>query len=139
MSSHSASCSCGRLSVRCDGPPDSIVQCHCADCKKRTGSAFGLGAYYPRARVQITGVSRRFIRKAASGSDFIQFFCPHCATTLYWYTERHPDGIGIAVGAFDDLSDTRPSRAVFDVSRCTWLTPLGIPTFERGRDSEQVM
>lgn len=139
MSSHSASCSCGRLSVRCDGPPDSLVQCHCADCKKRTGSAFGIGAYYPRERVSIHVVSQCFVRKAASGADFIQYFCPQCATTLYWHTERHPGGIGLAVGAFDDLYDTRPVRAVFDENRCAWLTPLGIPTFVRGRDSEQVM
>ncbi len=136
---YTASCSCGGLKARCNGTPDSIVQCHCRDCQKKSGSAFGLGAYYPSNRVGISGVSQRFVRKAASGADFIQYFCPNCATTLYWTTARHPEGIGVAVGAFDDLPDTRPVRAVFDETRCSWLTPLGIPTFTRGRDSEQVM
>lgn len=136
---YTASCGCGGLKVSCDGAPDSIVQCHCSDCKKRTGSAFGIGAYYPASRVVIKGLSQRFVRKAASGADFIQYFCPNCATTLYWSTARHPDGLGIAVGAFDDLPDTRPTRAVFDQDRCNWLTALGIPTFTRGRDSEQIM
>ena len=136
--SHTASCGCGQLKARCDGAPDSIVQCHCADCKKRSGSAFGLGAYYQGEAVTITGVSQRYIRKAASGADFIQFFCPNCATTLYWTTERHPSGIGIAVGAFNDLPDTKPVRSVFDNNRCAWLEPLKIPTFRKGRDSEQI-
>tara|TARA_X000000950_G_scaffold282148_1_gene380333 strand:+ start:31626 stop:31973 length:348 start_codon:yes stop_codon:yes gene_type:complete len=114
------------------------VQCHCTDCQKRSGSAFGLGAYYSRSAVTIAGVSRRFIRKAASGADFIQFFCPNCATTLYWTTERHPDGMGVAVGAFDDLADTKPVRSVFENNRCAWLEPLKIPTFKKGRDSEQI-
>lgn len=138
MTEHIASCSCGKLNARCDGDPDSIVQCHCSACKKKSGSAFGLGAYYPRDRVDILGVSQRFVRKAESGADFIQFFCPDCATTLFWTTERHPSGIGLAVGCMPSLKDVTPSRAVFDESRCAWLEPLNVPTFTKGRDSEQV-
>lgn len=132
-----ARCECGKLSAHCEGVPDSIVQCHCSDCQRKSGSAFGLGGYYPATRVEITGISQRFIRKAASGDDFTQFFCPVCATTLFWITARHPDGLGIAVGAFENLPDTRPVRSVFDENRCNWLEPLEIPTFTRGRDSVQ--
>lgn len=133
-----ARCECGQLKARCDGPPDSIVQCHCSDCKRRTGSAFGLGAYYPGHRVDVMGVSKRFIRPTASGGEFIQFFCPHCGTTLYWKTAKHPDGIGVAVGAIEDLPDSRPIRSVFDKDRCGWLPPLDVDTYDMGRDSKKV-
>lgn len=138
MTTYRASCECGKLVATCQGAPGSIVQCHCMDCQKKTGSAFGLGAYFERSAVQITGVSTRFIRNAMEGRKFTQHFCSSCGTTLFWMTERHVGGIGIAVGCFDDLPDTKPVRSVFDVSRCIWLEPLDVPTFVKGRDSEQV-
>ncbi|MAP96399.1 MAG: aldehyde-activating protein [Ponticaulis sp.] len=137
MSEYKASCSCGRLKIDCTGEPQAVVQCHCTDCKKRTGSAFGVGLYYDLDKVEIQGVSQRFVRKGLSGADFIQFHCPTCATTLYWQTERHPDGVGIAYGCFEDM-DLPPVRTVFEQDRCSWVQQLDIPTFIRGRDSLQV-
>mgnify|MGYP001973319505 FL=1 len=133
-----ARCECGGLKVICKSTPDSLVQCHCSDCKARTGSPFGLGAYFQAGQFEIHGVSKRFVRKASSGADFTQFFCPACGTTLFWKTARHPDGLGVAAGNFLDLPDTPPSRSVFDDDRCAWLAPLNIPTFRKGRNSERL-
>lgn len=137
MIRYTAACACGGLQVDCQGEPQAVVQCHCTDCKKRTGAPFGVGVYYSRADVDIRGASRRFVRKALSGADFIQFHCPVCASTVYWHTERHPDGIGIAFGCFEGM-DLPPVRAVFEQDRCSWVEPLNVPTFIHGRDSEQV-
>jgi hypothetical protein len=108
------------------------------DCQKKTGSAFGLGAYYNADVVKVTGVSTRYVREALEGRKFTQHFCSHCGATLFWNTERHVGGIGIAVGCFDDLPHTKPVRSVFDDSRCVWLERLDVPTFIKGRDSEQL-
>jgi len=135
---HTARCQCSGLTAHCKGEPTGIVQCHCSACKSRTGAPFGLGAYFDRDKVDIRGVSQRFVRKADSGGDFIQHFCPTCGTTLYWSTERHPTGIGIAVGCMPGLKDATPHRSVFDEDRCAWLEPLNVTTFERGRDSRQI-
>lgn len=137
MSEHKASCACGGLVITCQGEPVAVVQCHCKDCKKRTGSVFGVGIYYSMDKVDIRGVSQRYIRTGLSGAPIEEFFCPVCASTLYWKTERHPGGLGISYGCVEGL-DLPPVRTVFEQDRCSWVQQLDIPTFIRGRDSAQV-
>ncbi|MAK60944.1 MAG: aldehyde-activating protein [Ponticaulis sp.] len=137
MSEYRASCACGGLKIDCQGDPQAVVQCHCRDCKKRTGSPFGVGIYYALDDVDIQGVSQRYIREAASGAPVEEFFCPTCASTVYWTTERHPGGLGISYGCVEGM-DLPPVRTVFEQDRCSWVQQLDIPTFIRGRDSLQV-
>ena len=57
MTTRQASCSCGQLSVTCEGEPVRISICHCNACQKRTGSVFGTQARFPREQVTIEGRS----------------------------------------------------------------------------------
>jgi len=41
-----ASCCCGELNIELEGKPLVNAICHCNDCKKRKGSAFGISHYY---------------------------------------------------------------------------------------------
>lgn len=137
MNKYHASCACGKLTIACEGEPQAVVQCHCKDCKKRTGSPFGVGVYYSTDKVDIRGVSQRYIRKGLSGAPVDEYFCPNCASTVYWMTERHPGGLGISYGCVDGM-DLPPIRTVFEQDRCSWVQQLDIDTFIRGRDSVQV-
>ena len=47
-----ASCQCGALSAKTRVEPTGIVACHCSGCQRRTGSVFGVGAYYLEADVE---------------------------------------------------------------------------------------
>ena len=133
-----AQCQCGSLSLTAEGEPD-IVMCSCKACQRRTGSAFGLGAYYPKDKVRISGAAKRFSRIAESGEAFVGYFCSDCGTTLYFESARHPSGWGISVGCFADPTMPAPVRSVWEQSRHRWLAvPAGIPRFLRGRDSERV-
>lgn len=129
-----AQCSCGALRAEVAGEPDAVVACHCTECQRRTGSVLGVGAYYPKDRVKITGESREFVRGTASGGEFRQNFCTTCGTTLFWSTANKPDSIGIAVGAFADPSFAPPVRSVWEQTHHAWLgLPEEIPHFSRGR------
>ena len=50
MITRRAECSCGRLSATCSGEPFRIAVCHCLACKRKTGSAFGFGAWFRKER-----------------------------------------------------------------------------------------
>lgn len=126
-------CQCGRLSVEAEGPSPAVVMCHCLACQRRTGSPFGMLAYYPQAVVTIAGDATRFVRTADSGADFEQFFCPHCGSTVYARAGKHPGLIGVAVGAFADASYPPPVRSVWEESRHDWVTsPVSAMHFIRG-------
>lgn len=129
-----ATCNCGALRAETAGDPGAVVACHCTDCQRRTGSVIGVGAYYSRGEVKITGESRPFSRPTTSGKAFTQNFCPTCGTTLFWISAAKPDYIGIAVGGFADASFPAPVRSVWEQSHHTWLgLPEGIKHFAKGR------
>ncbi|MBI1238533.1 MAG: aldehyde-activating protein [Alphaproteobacteria bacterium] len=135
MTERTATCGCGAVTARATGDPV-VVACHCADCQRRTGSVFGVGAYYPKEAVAITGSTNRFTRPTASGGEFRQNFCPRCGTTLFWNADNNPDLIGIAVGAFVDPQFPAPVRSVWEQTIHHWVTvgPAGLHKL-RGRES----
>jgi len=133
-----AQCQCGSLQVDTDGEPDSVVVCNCTACQRRSGSPLGEGAYYARERLTFVGEVREFVRKTDAGNTFHAFFCPTCATSLYFFSSRDPNRVGIAVGAFADPSFPKPQRSVFEESKHAWIgLPADMEGFVRGRDSDR--
>jgi hypothetical protein len=116
-----AACACGQLSAICRGEPDRVSLCHCQQCQKRTGSAFGVAAFFRLDRVIAEGASRAYSRTADSGLSVRFHFCETCGSTVYWYPERTPGRIGVAVGAFADPDFPRPSQSVFEAHRPRWM------------------
>lgn len=41
----SATCTCGKLSIQYRDEPLKISLCHCLECQRRTGSAFGVAVF----------------------------------------------------------------------------------------------
>ena len=62
MPTRRASCSCGQLSVICEGEPVRVSICHCLACQQRTGSVFGVQARFRREKVAIEGRASEFVR-----------------------------------------------------------------------------
>ncbi len=120
-----ATCSCGRLRVACAGEPRKVSLCHCLDCQKRTGSAYGIAAFFPREAVTATGAATRFTRASDSGHPVTFHFCPNCGSTVYWEPARLPHLVAVAVGAFADPDFPAPSQAVHDQHRHGWVTVPG--------------
>lgn len=125
-----AACSCGQLTATCEGEPRSVVVCSCAACQRRTGSPFGMGAYYVRNQVRTSGRAKTF-RRASDGSRWFEsHFCPECGTSLYWYLELFPDVIGVAVGGFADPTFPGPTRAAWCLNKHHWvMLPPGLDEF----------
>jgi len=132
MTTHHASCQCGGLTGSFDGDPDFVIACNCIACQKRTGAPFGTGGYFRKTQMTVTGATKSWSRKADTGRAIKNFFCPTCATTLYWTLEMRPDHIGVAYGSFDTkLPD--PIRAIWTEAQHDWITfPEAWPTFPQG-------
>ena len=129
-----ARCQCGQLSARLVGPSEVVIACHCSDCQRRSGSLFGLLAYYPEDRVSITGEATRYVRPTATGGTFETFFCPRCGSTVYARAGKYPTSIGIAVGAICDPTYPAPVRSVWEQSRHDWVViPEPAQHFPQGR------
>jgi hypothetical protein len=117
-----AECACGQLSIEVEGAPAMTVVCACTQCQRRTGSAFGISAYFKDDQVvAITGESKSGTRGSDSGRTLTGHFCPECGTTLYWYAEAFPGRTGIAGGCFLDPDfPPKPQRAVWAKNIHPW-------------------
>ena len=94
------------------GDPAFLGACHCMECQRRTGSAFGVGTYFPKEQVRAEGPSKVYVRGSDSGRKIEFHFCPDCGSTVFWYGELFSHLIGIAFGAFADPSMPWPPVSV---------------------------
>jgi hypothetical protein len=122
MAVRGAACSCGQLHLVVEGDPIRISMCHCLACQRRTGSAFGVQARFPRDRVSIEGRSTVYVRVSDTGDSRTFHFCPECGSAVYYRLSAVPDVIAVPVGAFADPDFPPPTISVYEVRRHAWLT-----------------
>jgi len=124
MTVRNAACSCGKLAVSVRGEPVRISVCHCLECQRRTGSAFGAQARFRKADVEITGASTAYRRIADSGNAIRFHFCPTCGSTVYYQAEDQPELVAVTLGAFADPGFPRPRVSVYESRKHPWV---GLP------------
>jgi hypothetical protein len=118
-----AVCSCGQLRVTTEGDPVRISMCHCLACQRRTGSAFGMQARWPKDQVDVTGRYKEYVRVSDEGEERTFRFCPECGATVFWTSEDWlPDTVAVAIGAFADRSFPSPTVSVYGSRRYPWLS-----------------
>jgi hypothetical protein len=122
MVARDASCSCGQLTLVVQGEPVRVTVCHCLSCQRRTGSAFGFQARFPRDRVLIAGRSREYVRISDRGEARTYNFCPDCGATIYYVLESAPDLVAIPIGAFADPAFPRPNLSIWESRKHAWVT-----------------
>ena len=123
--SRTAHCCCGALRAEVSADPSLVVACHCEQCQRRTGTAFGVSAYFPADQVRITGSSKVFSRESQAGRKVEMHFCPECGTTVFWEAAFMPGHVGIAAGAFSDPAFPPPTISAWERSKHPWISFAG--------------
>jgi hypothetical protein len=113
-----AQCQCGQLSIELPGSTPAVVACHCIACQRRTGSPFGVLAYYAADQLTIVGEAKRFERQTEEGNSFESFFCPECGSTVDARSDKHPAMIGWRSARLP-IGDLQLPSDLFGSSRCT--------------------
>jgi hypothetical protein len=107
--------------------------CHCLACKRKTGSAFGFGAWFRQEDVLTEGQATEFVRVGDDGNRITNRFCPKCGTTVLWSIDAIPGTVAVSAGAFADLSFPPPSVSVYHQSRrYPWVEIKADPLERRG-------
>ena len=117
---HSGQCQCGDITydITCD--PLTVHACHCKECQKRTGSAFGISMPISKDNITIRGDLKSFERVADSGFRLTQFFCPNCGNTIYGEVERRPNALTLFPGTLDDANWFRLDRMIWTCRAQDW-------------------
>jgi hypothetical protein len=138
---HEGGCLCGAVRYRVTGEPNVTGVCHCTFCKRRTGSAFGVAAYFDNEAVKITGgVLKTYEYRSDESNRWLRTeFCPSCGTTVTWTAEAFPEGRGIALGTFDDPNWIKPTIHAWTRSALHWIVfPGDVYKLERQLEGEQL-
>ena len=115
-----ATCCCEKSWVQVEGEPVINAICHCRNCKKRTGSAFGWSAYFSDTKVvQKVGELKVYVINGANPQQ--RWFCANCGSTIAWKVGFWPDYTGVAGGCFADNPLETPTVTVSNEGRCAWL------------------
>jgi hypothetical protein len=90
----------------CRGEPEALYICHCRECRRQSGSAFGMSLMMRRAGLRVTAGEPRFwTRDADSGRRVRCAFCPDCGSRLWHEGEATPRSVTIKAGCLDDPVD----------------------------------
>jgi hypothetical protein len=130
---YTGGCLCGALRYEAEDEPKFMGHCYCADCRKASGSGFIPFMGFPAGAVRLTGETRKFVSKAASGGDAVRNSCPVCGGVVFGGEVGKDTMFTIYAGSLDDPSLFHPTVAIFTRGRPAWAAvPPDLKIFERG-------
>ena len=107
-----ARCCCEEAGIEVEGLPVKHLVCHCDNCKRRTGSAFGISAYFENSQIiRYVGETKVYEKSSQFGLQK-RHFCGICGTTLYATLSDFPELTFIAGGCFTENPLPDPDRAI---------------------------
>ena len=109
----SGRCLCGEVAYTVKGPPLRVGLCHCADCRKESGSSFVTFAIWPAHAFESSGDIGLFHGRG---------FCPACGSRMF---NRGEGEVEIRVGSLDMApTDLEPTYELWIKRRENWLPPV---------------
>jgi hypothetical protein len=126
-------CQCGTIRYEITGTPNALVDCHCTDCQRQSGSAFGMTLPVNEADFRMTkGEVKTYASTSAAGRGKLGAFCPDCGTRIYHKPEWRKGTVSVKPGTLDDTSWLKPEMHLWTSSKQGWVTiPEGVKTFDR--------
>ena len=115
-----ASCLCGGVTYEITGPIRRVRYCHCADCRKFSGTAHAAWGLIETAHLAI-GQSNTGVSKYDSGKG-LRVFCSSCGSPLWYEPTRLPQYRGIPLGVIDDEGVPEPEMHVWTKSKVSWAS-----------------
>ena len=108
-------CQCGAVRFEVSGALGKASVCHCRMCQKAFGNVFApLVSISDGALVWTKAEPARF----QSSNLVLRGFCPKCGTPL---TYEAPDGLAVAIGAFDHPERIEPEIQFGIEGRIAWM------------------
>lgn len=114
----SGGCLCRAIRIKLIGTPQTVVYCHCGDCRRWSGAPVTVFVGCSTERVEMLGEKPQ----AYSSSPGIRrTFCGSCGTPFSYEDEKLPGETYISVGVFDEPEKFEPQGHSWFSSRMGWL------------------
>jgi hypothetical protein len=128
---YTGGCQCGSVRYVLTTEPIRLVACHCRECQRQSGSAFGLSMLVTKESLTVTGLTKQFTRIADSGNEVAGVFCPECGARIYNAPKSAQDALSLRPGTLDDTNWLRPGYFIWMKSAQGWVpVPDGVKALE---------
>ena len=126
-------CQCGGVRYEVTGTPLQLSVCHCTDCQRQSGSAFGMTLVVREEDFRLTGGElKTFASKSDAGRAKLGAFCPDCGTRIYHKPEWRKGMVSVKAGTLDDTTMLKPDIHIWTASKQPWTTiPDGVEAHEK--------
>jgi hypothetical protein len=109
-------CLCGAVRYSVRGDPLHVRRCHCADCRKESGSAFSVYAQWPVDAFEMSGEISSYDGRG---------FCARCGSRLLDTSDLDDALIEIRLGSLDEAPfDLKPETEIWVKRRESWILPV---------------
>jgi hypothetical protein len=103
-------CLCGAVRYSLEGEPFHVGRCHCADCRRESGSTYTIYGQWPRDAFTLEGEYATYEGRS---------FCPRCGSSLFTLEEG---AVELRLGSLDDPPfELKPEAEVWIKRRESWL------------------
>ena len=125
-------CTCGRVRYELREDPIAFYACHCTDCQRESGSAFGLSMVVRSEGVAlVAGEPKLFGVRQPDGLHRRSLRCPDCGTRLWSEPVKFPQIRTLRPGTLDDPRAYVPYGNMWTASAQPWAGFAPGPRFER--------
>lgn len=125
---HDGSCLCGAVRFRVHGVFERFYLCHCAHCRKDTGSAHAANLFSTSARIEWLSGRDAVATYNVPGTRHTRCFCSICGSAMPHVGEAM---ITVPAGCLDTDPGAVPDAHIFVASKARWDSDLAeLPVFE---------
>lgn len=125
------SCKCGEVQYRIATERLTAANCHCATCKKLSGSAFSAIALVNRSDHHFLKGEKSLTSYSISDKAS-KLFCRICGTPVLHVHQGFADRYIIPLGSLDDPAVVTPAINVFCESMLAWVGEISqLPGFDQ--------
>jgi hypothetical protein len=114
------SCLCGGVRYEVSGEPQRFYHCHCARCRKSSGTGHASNLLLADAQLRFPrgeDLLKRY--KVPEAKRFTRQFCSHCGSSVPRFVPEL-NAVVVPAGSLDDDAPIRPQARIFWDSRADW-------------------
>ena len=90
-------CECRKVSFQVNGEMNQLSHCHCSQCRRIHGAAYGSYACVLKSEFQyLTGSNE--VKNYASSIGLTRVFCQHCGSNIMAIIKTEPTQLYLAMG-----------------------------------------
>jgi hypothetical protein len=116
-------CACGAIRYRINAEPLTYYICHCTDCQKLSGSAYGLSMPILKETLEVlSGTPEQGRFETSVGKIKTLHHCGNCFTRLWADPPDLPEVVLIRPGAIENPEGLVPVAHTFTDSAQAWVT-----------------